>query len=157
MAITRTPIVDDDGSGQTGTVIDNAWKQELYNQIDAVIGGVAQPCQGSWTPIDTSGAGLVFASPIGRYSRNGNLITVFLQMAMPATANAAAVSIGGLPFANGGGVPGGGYTTYGPQFAWHVGQGASAITVFHSVSSAQQTNANLSGLFFTLVLSYLAG
>ena len=35
MPITRTPIIDDDGSGTTGTVIDNAWKQELYGQIDA--------------------------------------------------------------------------------------------------------------------------
>lgn len=39
MAITRTPIIDDDGSGTTGTVIDNAWKQEFYNQIDAIVGG----------------------------------------------------------------------------------------------------------------------
>ena len=38
MPITRTPIVDDDGSGQTGTVLDNAWKQELYDQIDGVLG-----------------------------------------------------------------------------------------------------------------------
>jgi len=37
MPITRTPIVDDDGSGTTGTVINNAWKQELYTQIDAAI------------------------------------------------------------------------------------------------------------------------
>ena len=35
MAITRTPIIDDDGSGTKGTIIDNAWKQELYGQIDA--------------------------------------------------------------------------------------------------------------------------
>jgi hypothetical protein len=35
MAITRTPIIDDDGTGTTGTVIDNAWKTEFYNQIDA--------------------------------------------------------------------------------------------------------------------------
>lgn len=34
MAITRTPIIDDSGSGQDGTVIDNAWKQQLYDQID---------------------------------------------------------------------------------------------------------------------------
>ena len=40
MAITRTPIVDDDGTGTTGTVIDNAWKTELYNQIDGLAGGV---------------------------------------------------------------------------------------------------------------------
>ncbi|HMJ86606.1 MAG TPA: hypothetical protein VK504_25690 [Vicinamibacterales bacterium] len=36
MPITRTAIIDDDGSGKTGTVIDNAWKQELYNQIDGL-------------------------------------------------------------------------------------------------------------------------
>jgi hypothetical protein len=35
MAIERTPIVDDDGSGHTGTILDAAWKDELYNQIDA--------------------------------------------------------------------------------------------------------------------------
>jgi hypothetical protein len=35
MPITRTPIIDDSGSGRDGTVIDNAWKQEFYNQIDA--------------------------------------------------------------------------------------------------------------------------
>jgi hypothetical protein len=39
MPITRTPIIDDDGSGRTGTVLDNAWKQELYNQIDGYVGG----------------------------------------------------------------------------------------------------------------------
>src|SRR5262245_50417469 len=35
MGITRTAITDDDGSGTTGTVINNSWKQELYDQIDA--------------------------------------------------------------------------------------------------------------------------
>jgi hypothetical protein len=40
MPITRTPIIDDDGSGTTGTTIDNAWKQEFYDQIDgALVGG----------------------------------------------------------------------------------------------------------------------
>jgi hypothetical protein len=38
--ITRTPIHDDDGSGTTGTILDNAWKQELYNQIDADVAAV---------------------------------------------------------------------------------------------------------------------
>ena len=34
MAITRTGMIDDDGSGTTGTILNNAWKQELYDQID---------------------------------------------------------------------------------------------------------------------------
>jgi hypothetical protein len=46
MAITRTPIIDDSGSGQDGTVIDNAWKQEFYNQIDALYA----PSLAAWTP-----------------------------------------------------------------------------------------------------------
>jgi hypothetical protein len=41
MAITRTPWVDDDGSGTTGTVINNAVKTELYNQIDAAVAAVS--------------------------------------------------------------------------------------------------------------------
>jgi hypothetical protein len=36
MAIVRTVIVDDDGSLTTGTIFNNAWKTELYDQIDAV-------------------------------------------------------------------------------------------------------------------------
>jgi hypothetical protein len=36
MPITRTPMVDDDGSGTTGTILNNAWKQELYGQIDGL-------------------------------------------------------------------------------------------------------------------------
>jgi hypothetical protein len=40
MPITRTPMIDDDGSGTTGTIINNAWKQELYGQIDAFADGV---------------------------------------------------------------------------------------------------------------------
>jgi hypothetical protein len=35
--ITRTPIVDDDGTGTSGTIVGNAWKQELYDQIDAAL------------------------------------------------------------------------------------------------------------------------
>jgi hypothetical protein len=40
MPITRTSMVDDDGSGTTGTIINNAWKQEFYGQIDAFGDGV---------------------------------------------------------------------------------------------------------------------
>jgi len=36
--IVRTAMIDDDGSGEVGTVLNNAWKQEFYGQIDAAIG-----------------------------------------------------------------------------------------------------------------------
>ena len=38
--ITRTPWIDDDGTGTTGTVINNAVKTELYNQIDELAGKI---------------------------------------------------------------------------------------------------------------------
>ena len=37
VTIERTPIHDDDKTGMTGTSLDNAWKQEFYNQIDAAL------------------------------------------------------------------------------------------------------------------------
>ena len=45
--ITRTPWIDDDGTGTTGTVINNAWKTELYNQIDGALAKVAQLAGGN--------------------------------------------------------------------------------------------------------------
>lgn len=77
MAITRTPIIDDDGSGTTGTVIDNAWKQELYNQIDGLVGG---PTGGVWNavPFDASKFGaappLVWTVAAGHVQANRYLI-----------------------------------------------------------------------------------
>lgn len=37
VTIVRTPWIDDDGTGTTGTVINNAEKTTLYNQIDAAL------------------------------------------------------------------------------------------------------------------------
>lgn len=39
MAITRVADVDDDGTGQFGTIRNAAWKTQLYDQIDAAIDG----------------------------------------------------------------------------------------------------------------------
>lgn len=38
--IGRTPIYDDSGGGKDGTALDNAWKQQFYDQIDAALAGV---------------------------------------------------------------------------------------------------------------------
>ena len=34
MPIARTTMIDDDGSGTTGTILNNAWLQTIYTQID---------------------------------------------------------------------------------------------------------------------------
>lgn len=60
MAITRTPIIDDDNSGTTGTIINNAWKQELYDQID----GVVSPATALWTAVPFSAANFSATAPM---------------------------------------------------------------------------------------------
>jgi hypothetical protein len=42
VTITRTAWIDDDGTGTTGTVLNNAIKTDLYNQIDGALALVAQ-------------------------------------------------------------------------------------------------------------------
>lgn len=99
MPIARTAQIDDDGTGMTGTVWNNAWKTQLYDQIDAAIAG--ESIVGTWTPTDASGGGLTFTTVFGsKYCRIGELVWVYLDVTFPATANANATAIGGLPFAN---------------------------------------------------------
>ena len=53
---------------------------------------------GTWTPIDSSGAGLTFTSTAGSYTKIGNLCYVSGALTFPSTANASSANIGGLPF-----------------------------------------------------------
>jgi hypothetical protein len=57
MPITRTPMVDDDGSGTTGTILNNAWKTEFYNQIDGVV-------QGAWVNVPFAAGNFSATSPM---------------------------------------------------------------------------------------------
>jgi hypothetical protein len=52
---------------------------------------------GSWTPIDSSGAGLVFPAAEGSYSIHEDIVIARARVAYPATASGATAQIGGLP------------------------------------------------------------
>lgn len=91
MGITRTPIVDDDGSGTTGTIINNAWKQELYNQIDA------QEVSGSWTP--NVGGTATYTTQLGRWVKRGLLVTFQMTMVINTIGTGSPTTISGLPYA----------------------------------------------------------
>lgn len=54
--------------------------------------------EGNWTPTDASGAGLTFTVDKARYTRVGNLVSVFIRINYPVTASAAVARIAGLPF-----------------------------------------------------------
>jgi hypothetical protein len=103
--ITRTAMTDDDGTGTTGTIINNAWKTQVYDQIDAALAETVEPGtvpelngvqfpatqvpsananvlddyeEGAWTPV-LGGAGgesgQSYTSRVGRYIKIGRQVT----------------------------------------------------------------------------------
>jgi len=116
MAITRTAMVDDDGSGTTGTIINNAWKTELYNQIDALAGAGSQAAivdvpflASNFTTPDAGCTWTVTAGQVTYfYTVNNKLVTVSLQISGSVTTGTpiflhVALPVGALQRA--GGVP----------------------------------------------------
>jgi hypothetical protein len=63
-------MIDDDGSGQTGTIINNAWKQEFYNQIDAALLPIAPS---PWVAVPFAAGN--FSAPVGTWTvASGNVV-----------------------------------------------------------------------------------
>ena len=75
MPITRTPIIDDDGFGRTGTIFNNAWKQELYGQIDQALG--------AW--VDVPQSGCTFQASGGTWTVSAGFVTMMRYQAIPGT------------------------------------------------------------------------
>jgi hypothetical protein len=105
MAITRTPIINDDGSCTTGTIWDNAWKQELYNQIDAADAAGVSP---AWQDIPYAAANYLIDSAaqytvnqiLSRWRRLGTTAIIWQLALNPVTVPAASsgLYIANLPF-----------------------------------------------------------
>ena len=144
MPITRTPIIDDDGSGTTGTVIDNAWKQEFYAQIDAAL-AVVQPVMGSFTLVDVSGAALGNLGT-GQYAKVGQIVMIMSSVIFPGTSDTRQNLLGGLPFPCIASAYGGLYLGYGPVHlrTW-IQPGVNTFQLVDGVTTAIKTNAQLSG------------
>ena len=107
--INRTPLVDDDGSGTTGTILNNAWQTNLYNQIDtalaAVSGGGLAPTSGTFLPAfgSTGGAitGATYGTQTGQWYAIGKLFHCYFDMTLSAkgTVPAGILTVEGLPVA----------------------------------------------------------
>ena len=54
--------------------------------------------EGTWTPVDGSGAGLSFSSASGYYTKTGRIVTATFTLVFPSTADGNAARISGLPF-----------------------------------------------------------
>lgn len=143
MPIYRGPfdaLVDDDGSGLTGTVWNkNAIKNVLLDPIDLLVGS-----RQVWTPTDASGAGLVLAVTMAQYVQIGPLVAAFAHFTYPATSNGAQAQIGGLPVVVA--VSGGLYVAYGMPNTLYLAAGATNIYPLQPGNGTTfRTNAEMSG------------
>jgi hypothetical protein len=115
--------------------------------------------EGTWTPTDASGAGLTFSTAEGRYTRVGRLVTAHLYVVYPATAEASAAKIGGLPFAitaSIGAIGGAwGYTNGSGAAQLAIDPGATEIKVYDNAGAAR-TNTNMSLTYNIVTFSYIA-
>ena len=108
--------------------------------------------EGTWTPVDGSGAGLTFtAGTAGVYTRIGRVVFVSGSVRYPLTVIASSAVISGLPFpmaASPDGAQGGmttNYSSFATPLVFKPNNGSSDAVVRALAGGAQQTNATLSG------------
>lgn len=112
--------------------------------------------EGTWTPTDASGAGLAFTVAAAFYTKIGRLVTAYLQLTYPVTANASAAVIGGLPYSVASGLfsPSIVSTGTGLSTALRTASASATATVLNPATNAAITNAQLSGGFIICTLVY---
>lgn len=106
--------------------------------------------EGTWTPIDSSGAALALTGSSGTFTRIGKLVTWRAVVVYPTTTNTADSLIGGFPYTLAGGSPvlAGANVSYAAVgTAWIQIRQVNASTTFQpfKTGNARATNANLSG------------
>ncbi len=109
----------------------------------------------SWTPADTSGAGLTFTSVSAQYTQIGNMVTAYGTITYPTTTSASAPSFS-LPIA----APNQTYAvTMGklvPGALWlKTSQGSTTASVVTNVGTPQ-TNSSISASSFNFSITYPA-
>lgn len=115
--------------------------------------------EGTWTPVDSSGAGLSFSAVGATYERIGREIVCRFTVTYPATASGAGSLIGGLPFATPAAQEArqGFMTLSSEPTATNILTSASATTFFPiSLSGVSILNSTLSADFIYGTLLYHA-
>jgi hypothetical protein len=118
--------------------------------------------EGTWTPIDSSGASLSFTSVSGVYTRVGRLVTCTFGLTFPATVSVLGATIGGLPFTSlstGTPNPSGGSITYtGAAISaagFAVGAGGTTVALYGASGTAIGNNT-FSGFILRAQFTYHA-
>jgi hypothetical protein len=105
--------------------------------------------EGTWTPVDDSGAGLSFTTSDAFYTKIGNVVYVSCAVTFPTTASVLAIRIGGLPFT----VKAGSNNVYAASIAQ---TNSSRTDAFCYVRSTTQIAANTNGNADANNISYSA-
>ena len=124
-------VIGTDGKGIDFSATPGTGTSELLNDYE----------EGTWTPV---GNGITYSTAIGTYTKIGRFVYLSFNITFPATANANAATMSGIPFANGTNSAGGGgyrYSTAGQYFSMAAG---SSDVSFFDFTGNQPTNASLS-------------
>ena len=114
--------------------------------------------EGTWTPVDGSGASLSFTGVLGTYTKVGRLVTALAELTYPTTASTANAIIGGLPFtAAGAGINGYiRYTSVATSLVTFVSGGALTAAVSLLRPGVNTTNVSMSaGTLLFAVIYYV--
>jgi hypothetical protein len=101
--------------------------------------------EGTWTP---TGNGITLSPVSGYYTKIGNVVTIWWQVAFPVTANTSGARIESLPFAVNANCYSGatGITNSGFAFCPMVGAGTSAV-YFRDFNNSDYQNVTFSNKF----------
>jgi len=114
--------------------------------------------EGTWTPIDSSGAGLTLTVNSATYTKIGRVVTAFAYVVYPSTVSASAAVLGGLPFttrgSNGGFQPFDVATDATVGMYSYTAQNATTASFWSNSANASITNATLSTKFVIVAITY---
>lgn len=113
--------------------------------------------EGTWTPVDQSGASLTFSSVFGYYTKVGDTVMAFGRVTFPTTASALTITIGGLPFVVAlNSQPGGGFIrlTNSGRSDTVVASAGSSQFLFYANNINAAINLNYSGARVDFVIIY---
>ena len=112
--------------------------------------------EGTWTPVDESGAGLVYTSPFGAYTKVGDTVTAWGRVTYPVTASVLTICIGGLPFVvASNSQPGGGFirlTNSGRSDTVVASAGSSQLSLYaNNINAAVNVNYSTFRVDFVVI------
>jgi len=112
--------------------------------------------EGTWTPIDASGGGLVLTVNYAKYVKIGRQVTVNAYVGYPANADANNATIGGLPFTvdSGSYVPAPILTNTGVSVGANLLATTATFLLVNPTNAASYVNSIFNGTYITVSATY---